>query len=615
MKSIKATVTYVEDNLKVFYYKNKSAFISAIIFAIISHSIVFQNQFTNADSIHLSEFPRELALLEGKWLIPIIESLRGRFFIPWYIGIYVIVLLCLGTILLIDVLEIKKKADQVVLAGFLVAFHGWAYSFPYYDIMISYTLAYTLSVLSIWLTERNKNGWALGAVIIVMMLALYQGFLAVSIGISMIMCLKALLFNESTKAKELLSYAMRFLVCGLLGIVLYLISLQLMPHIILDYPTRELDRIGTIGYLPLSDFPHIIRQTYINYIRFFLPSTTAYTGQYPYSYTPLYVSIIYLVLILITCILTIRKLISMNRWKNPFIMISLLIIGLLLPLGLNITQITASEVLLSPMRLFPFIIVFIVAFILMDSSPWLLKGLVRSFVLVLIIYNIQISATVYYAHHIQYERGYAYAIRMLDRLEVLPDFQGNTPVAIIGSITQSPSSYANFNRSTYNASEVFLGYNGFYLANQTPLQHRDFISRFLGTELTLADSQQVQQVQNSPKFTSMPIWPAFGSVAMIDGIAVIRLNIETSINVTKVDGNLFVIENAIPGIPEDYKWAWYVYLDGNQIDTLWYEEGNSRFYYSFDKTGSYRFRMFVQDQYGEFLFPPVWSDDIEYVIP
>ena len=56
-----------------------------------------------------------------------------------------------------------------------------------------------------------------------------------------------------------------------------------------------------------------------------------------------------------------------------------------------------------------------------------------------------------------------------------------------------------------------LNYEGFYL-------------NYLGKELVIAEDGDAREVRATEEFAAMPQWPENGSVAMIQGFAVVKIN-------------------------------------------------------------------------------------------
>jgi len=608
---------YIVTKIRSIPMNLRIAAFSTILFSVLTHSYVFLNKFVNADS-YRTFFPRELALIEGRWLSPFVESFRGVYAIPWLIGVYGTSLLVISCVLLVHMFEIESKINAFLIPFIITTFAAFAYAYMFDYIVVSHNLALLLSIYCVHLTNKYRYGWVPGAIVLMLSLALYQTFLAITMGLSVYFILNNILLH-SNKIKQTLLYGYRFILLGGVGIAIYMGSFYLSRILVPDFPTRTAERI-TLGQVPITDLHTLVPKSIQNFFSFFMPSNTERVGIYPYNYTPDWLFYLYIIMFSLILVFIISVVIKRKIYRP----INLLFIFLLLvsiPVSLNITNVTAPLVLLSPMRVSPFVLIMVYFIVFHEKysetiaskkAKRVTKSLVLFSVTIIGLHNMQKSALVYFQHHVQYERTFAFHNRVLSRIEKTNGFHRDMPVAFVGTILASPHSYTGFNRSELTFDEVFTGYGGFFAGNSTATQIFTFIDSYLGVYLSRATDDQINRIRNTEEFTNMTAWPDFNSVGIVDGVLVVKLNYETFVDVRHLTGSTFLVKNAIPTIPDDYLFAWYIYRDDGatiqQIEVIWYTEGLSSFEFDFSDAGKYRFRMFVQRPDGTLYMNPVFSN-------
>ena len=122
----------------------------------------------------------------------------------------------------------------------------------------------------------------------------------------------------------------------------------------------------------------------------------------------------------------------------------------------------------------------------------------------------------YHAQQLNYEATYAIAERVAARIEALDGYTTDSPVAVIGSVDSSVYGMRNRYMSDFSVA----------LGNQMlspPLVYPAFLSDYIGFPMPALTGEQRAFLNDSEEVAAMPVFPAQGSVAMIDGIAVVKL--------------------------------------------------------------------------------------------
>jgi len=597
---------YIIDKLKAINHHIILAFISTIAFTLIVHGVGFVNKFVNEDSIIGIFIPLTNDYQLGRWFAPIVQSLtRGGYTVPWVIAVYSTIFLAFAVSFLVSVLEMKSKLFIVLSALLIVSFPSVARQFAYEFMAIAYTASLLLAVLAVYFTKTYKFGFIVGAFSLMLSLALYQSYIGFTIGVSIFILIQMLL-REDVSIKKAATQSSKYIACGILGIIMYFISVEisLIIHdgILLDY--RGLDNMGRI---PLSDLPSLLRGSFNSFIDFF-------TMRSRFFYVNTVQSVAYMLLLLAAAYLLSYAIISKKMYREPIRVV--LIVGLLLtmPIGLNIVDVITPQMRSGVLQVHQFVLVIILVFVICEAVEIesrainLCRWVVLCMALITGANYMRDSGLYYFQLHVYYERTFAFYNRVLTRIEMVDGLERNMVIAPIGNlsipITFQPSA-RQFDPiiSDQGLWGQFVGVNQDHHYKMVM-----FISHYLGVQFLLASVEQTDLIRGNQEFRDMPVWPHMDSVAIIDGILVLKLNYDPPVMIEQVDGSKHKISNVVRQFSDEYYFAWGVYRYGDgRVFYAHYERGNDEIFFEFTHGGKYIVSMSMQDPQGEAFIPALQS--------
>ena len=587
----------------------KLAFFVSVFFTLLIHGYMFFNKFVSEDGLFGIYRPNAYSYFLGRWAIEHFTTMRGNYVIPWVIGVMVLLYLAVSISITVYLLETKSKIFTVLTSLLMTAMPSLAWWFSYDFLADIVPAAIMLSSVSVFLTKKYKYGFLPGAVVLMVSLATYQALLGFAAGLSVILIIKFCL-KESYTTKAAYLYLGRFVLLGAIGVLIYLVSVQIS----LFFGTLELAGhagVDAMGRVQIGSLPSLVRTAYLDFFRFF-------TIGNRFSYVSLLQSRLYMIvaasiLILFFYIIVVKKL---HRQLHRLGI--LLFMFLALPLSLNIIVVLAPDNLLRLINMYQLVLVIILAFALIEiaqeqGKPLFLTKLTKyavSLSVLLIAWHFwMLSGQFYFMHHMNYERTFAFYNRILARIEETEGFRGDLPLAFLGNYTG-----VSFRRSSEQFPNVTISsqFIGQFVgaASIEPFKPRNFIDHYLGVNFTLASPEQFDRVLSNPELWVMPIWPHSGSVAVIDGVIVVKLaeqlagNVE--ITIEQIDGSLHRIGSSV-SFPDDFLFVWYIYRDGEKIDSTQWTVGLSSIYVEFTERAGYSFAMFVRTSEGRWFIPAVHS--------
>jgi len=593
----------------------KIALISSTFFCVIIHSYFFMNKFVNEDSAEMLYRSLKYGYSSGRWFLFVIQAFRTVYNAPHVVGILTILYLVIANALIVSLLEVKSAAFAVSISLLLSAFPALAYSFSYDFMADAYTSSFLLSIMAIFFTKKYKHGYIAGALCLMLSLALYQSYIGSSIGLCLILLVIQLL-NNDVPIWRTFQNAIKYIICGTLGALLYICSVKLTV-LIYGNPLLNYKGVSSMGVIPLFMIPKLIRRSFIGFFSFFIPG-----GRY--FYVSRFLFFLYVSSALLAACLLISIIVKKKIYSDPLRIVSIVVLLTLIPIGLNAMDILAPEAFTSTINTHQFVYSFVFVIVICEYylscvSIIQVHKWIALILTLLIGYNYLLTSGIYYMKtNLYYERTFAFYNRVLSRIEELDSYQRNMPIFIIGKL---PSNKFNqpVNEFPVIANDrglwgQIVGLNSTSISNSYKM--RNFIRSFLGVELgPVASQSQINEAILTDEFQLMPIWPAKGSIAVINDIIVFKLNYEYEARIEHIEGPRHQIKNIIPDIPKGYLYAWYILRNGERIDAIWYQPDFSSFEYDFTDGGEYQVIMFVRTERNipEETFVVGYSNIISYV--
>ena len=487
--------------------ENKWAFLSALAFGLAAHMFAFTNKLMNADEVE-SLFGKGATVTSGRWGLEWVKLIFPDFSMPWLYGIISLILLALSACLIINLFEIKGRLMQVLLSGMLTAFPAQTGVFCFMFTSSAYALAFIMSVLAVYLPLRQGwKGLAAGFVLLTLSLSIYQAYIAVTASLFVLWLVKGCL--DGRGIKELVICAVKCLAMMLAAMVFYygisLLVLRLAGESFNTYVTGNVNAIS---------FPRKVRMAYDFFYYTFSYREFAYLSG-PFS------RLLHLVCMALCAIALLWESVRMIRTRRAAAAAMMLVLCALLPLAINCMFLVMAKESIHSLVLYSFVAVYVLAALLCErvlgaaAFPAKLGRDIVYFALAsVLVSNVFFANQCYLKMHLQYENAYSFYSILLGRVQKLPGYNEDTEIAIIG----------HQDNKLYTFPQFDLGYlkgPGQDLVNI--YSRENFLRRYMGVNVALADAAEVESISQTEEFAQMAEYPYYGSLAMIDGVAVVKL--------------------------------------------------------------------------------------------
>ena len=527
----KKIFTHPEDFEKTFLEwfnsSKKLAFLTAIIVGVITHITFLTDMIMSQDglwnSICYSE-PTNWEICLGRWGIFIADKIVNNLAIPTVVGIVGILLIAISTVLIVDLLKLKNKITVFLVATAMVVSPALTATFLYIYTAVAYCLSMLLSVITVCLIFKKKNkilNFILAIVLFTFSLGIYQSYIGVTVGLAAIRLIRDL-FDKNEKIWKFFLHGIMLVLIVVVGGLLYShITSTLLENLGLSQVSyKGMDSISIENTINLLD--ESIPKIYNDFSEFYfgdeIIKNTNFSRQEFYKL--LFVTVIILELI---------SIFSTGVFKNPFRILFIIIMNVILPIALNCVLLLTTETSTYALTAAQMMLIIPFAAMICELSGKRLTFIFKwatiiSMFLIVFTYYLADNAS-YIALKLRYNQAYATAVRIMDRMEETEGYDSEKPILIAGIISDNDIQYIHSsNIFQYTIGSVFDDpiFHGTYSGMEG--NWTKFMSIFLGMRVQFCNTIDYNNIMNSQDFKEMEIFPAENSVKSIYNVMVVKLD-------------------------------------------------------------------------------------------
>lgn len=506
-----ALLRWIQEKLKTY----RVPLLSSIIVGFLSYMFFFTNKLLNHDEAY-SLFTKGSTASLGRWFLMLADSIFPNFSMPWIYGVITICLIAIATCLIVHMFQIRSKLIQGLLAAIITAFPSLLSLMAYMFTSSAYSLAFLLAVLAAWLVTRwNKWCYLFAIGCMVISLATYQGYVALTASLLVLMVVFLLLNNEPLPAvlrKGVASLAFLILSLG----IYYLSTLVVNGYLGIELGEYASDRMQ----FSLADIP---ANALLAYERFFDCLLHSRNGLVPTPFSRfLHLTMLACcgVLLVLWCLCQKEK-----EWGRYLLLVIML---LLIPLAVCCMFLFTVPDSIHTLVLYSFTAVYVLIAILADHpltlENWnrikaallsLCVHLIPLCLVLIIVVNIYVSNAASLNMHLRYEMSYSFYTALIADLRMMPEFDENSKLAVIGF----------FNAPEYYETRLIplhsiVGTYGFVPSDYSKEQ---FLRDYLNFQISFVSDEEAAAIQQTSEFQEMPLYPYYGSMKWFGDTLVVRI--------------------------------------------------------------------------------------------
>lgn len=492
----------------------KCAFFAAVVAGYAAHLYAFTNLIPNSDGLS-RVYDLQQMTVSGRWFLHYATSLNNFTQMPAVIGLLSLLLIGLAAAFAVDVLGIRSGVLGAMSGAVMVAFPCMGYTFLYMFTASAYCLAIFLAVLSVWLARRGKLGFLLGVLLLALVMGTYQVYVTVSIALSVLCVLRQVLEGETT-FRQSLRFGLGLMAYIALGAVLYYVILRLVLRVkgleLLSYLGMD---AASAGY-PIKELPRLIFSTYKQVVAFFFVPSSADGFASP-VYALLNLAALVIGVGCCAVHLTDKKL-----WKPIWRSATVLGLVCILPLAVNFGQIISPYSAPTPLMKYAYVFIYLAVFLLCDLADGKkLTAAAPIWCAGLLLFCLNTNNLLYTASAQAHRAAESYLTRLMGRVEACEGYERGMEVLFIGAIPDEDI------RSAVE-SYAQVDHYSVPIHNVAPLNKHIYyyLNDWLSIPVEEPDEQTMIAMSDSAQFADMPLYPAQGSVQVVDGKVVVKLREE-----------------------------------------------------------------------------------------
>ena len=493
--------------------ENKVPLLASIIAGILAHMFAFTNKLVNYDDIHCL-FSKGSTFGLGRWGLSILDNVFPNYSMPWIYGIISILLMAISACIIIHIYHIHSKLLQVLLAGSILSFPSLTATVTFMFTLSSYAVSFMLAVLAVWFLQKDLKRYGPFALIcMVASLSLYQAYIAVAASLFVLILIQQLLLEESITSvirKGILFLGFLILSLGLYYLATLLIN-QLRGSTFSGMAENALS-------FDLASIPSDIITAYRTYFSYL---NEGVQGLIP---TTLSRILHYLCFIAAAALLVMWGICQRKKHLGRFLLLAALLA--IFPLASNCMYLFVDSSAVHTLVLYGIVSIYVLFAVIAEVSISLeisrkaillcqraaLNVIIFGFS-ILIVINTYVANEAYLNLYLRYENSYAFYTSLIADLKVMPGFDENTKLAVIG--------WYHWPDYFIEPSSKIMGASGF-MPDEYPKEN--FLRYFLGFPISMATAEEIDQITSSVEFAEMPVYPYYGSMKMIGNICVVKLS-------------------------------------------------------------------------------------------
>ncbi|MCL2525482.1 MAG: glucosyltransferase domain-containing protein [Coriobacteriia bacterium] len=506
----------------------KHSFLAALIIGFVTNIFVYSSLIFGDHSIAM---PRRTGHMvgAGRWIGEIAIQLSYSYLMPAIIGIFATVSLAAVAFLFCKIFDIREKISAFLIALIISTYPTVAIANVFQFTSANVHLGAALAVLAVYLAKKYKYGFLIGAVLLMIAIAIYQTLLNVALVLS-VMLLVFTIVSERFNWKYLgnLSARLGLLIAG--GGALYGISLPV---------SQFMTGITLTGYGGLSGdsmlsrmlSPRWLLDSFLSTSKYFFVNFDGARFQVVPS-----MHMAYILFLIIALILFMTVIINQRIYREPLRLSLLLLLTLLIPFASNFaTFFTEPGFRFSALMGLAFMLpmAFVVAGADNRSNIW---GIFKSLMLVCVLFigaNHVIVNNVYYLKaYYANQRIISFAGRLaveIDRL--IPEVSSEEKdIVYFGGIPNEHYPAIDDPFSSTLQGHPLANPHFLQMHNDGRWQQNQFVANLRnlhGVPVTLlSDDVKWVELRKSVLDSDMPAWPSEGGIAIIDDVIVINFGIE-----------------------------------------------------------------------------------------
>lgn len=513
----------------------KIAFFSSLLVGLIVHLSGITNHFLNHDSlIGIQGLSNRAQLVQGKWFSGVFYQIFGGNITnteTYFVIAILFLSICAG--ITVCFLQVKSNISAMLIGALMVTFPSVVATNSYVAASIVFFGALLLACLCVFFADHGRIGLFVSIIFMTLSLGTYQAMISYAVGLFILkMILESLKKTYSTK--ECILRGLKYILILVAAIILYYILLKTILFVTgVELGTYR--GISQMESIQIWNIPNLIKDAYAKVFKFFLFDS--------YGENTTFTAWLYRGIILcgITNYLALIK--KTGLYKDKVRVLLSVTLVLLLPLAVHIIAVLGQNINTHWCMIYAFVLIPIAVIVFADLNEYVSplanteddtnhtkRGLKETGISALIVLTLalgfiqgwkwfMITGECYTALRYSNSAAYAAGVQLSSKLTDM-GYENSIPLALVGDRI-TPFKVLDevvFSKSQYTG---IMGPEFIWDASHMYA----YLKNIIGLRFTPASTLEIEIVSNKYEVIfDMPIYPAEGSIRVIDGIMVVKMS-------------------------------------------------------------------------------------------
>ena len=491
----------------------KVCFVWVLIMGVCAHLYKITNWLPNWDSLVFRYDPQNMISM-GRWFLPVVCAPSSFYDLPFITGLMAIIFHGLGAVCICKMFGVRKNITAALIGATVITFPTVTSVMMYNYVADGYALAFLFSCAAAMLLTKDKPCYIGSLVLIALSAGIYQAYITVTI---MLLLLSLILdaIYKNTDLKNLLIKCLKFLITGILGMVLYYLMMTIILKItgttLLDY--QGFDSATSLKGIDIAGALYTVKESFIRYFFDFSAGLNVFI-------------VTNCIVFVLTAVLYLTDVIKNKLSIAKFLLLCVFVI--LLPVGASVLSFINSGIDYHNLMKMGFLVFYLFLILqyekaestsskLNTSVAWAILGVVA-----LLIFNQTIIANVsYHKLNMAYEKSYGALIRIADRIEQTEGAQECDRILVLGCLPESEAYSAVLPPDMTGTTDSYILRADDEVVGQSVLCSA--LNDYCGKKYKFISGGEKSELLGKIDTDRLNNWPEKNSISVIDNVIVIKL--------------------------------------------------------------------------------------------
>ena len=503
--------------------RNLALVLIYFILGYVTHLSVFLYKLGTKDSnvAGMFHYTPDWEATLGRFMIKPIDAFNSYLSVPMFTCTVAILLFAVGACLVLNILELDDLIYQIVVGGILVVNPCVGFTLTGFYCCMDYALSYILACLFAYFIKKEMKviNAIVAGIMLVLTLAIYQAYLGVAVSL----CLFIIIFSL-VKGEEIFSTLKKGIYMAIVGGV-STIAYYITMNIVLKCMNLEVSGYGgadSIFKTTILDLKIAIAVSYQDFI-FYLAD---YAGvMSPHFYRG---KVYFVVLVALFVASLITLIVKKQLYKEPIRVVGIGLLTILFPIAACVIMFVVKgrgmHMFMVQSLFLVFVLFGVIVYYFQNEYEGKRVGTIVGalFLIITFLYGYEMyainNATYEYNHMIR-NNMVSSAERILAEAEQLEGYETESEFCFAGYMVNSYPVYTYLEQMAYPGLTTLDC--DIYRFNQAIIEN--IYREDIGCWLTLCNEEKYSEIVSSQEFKEMPVYPNNGSVKMLNGYVVVKM--------------------------------------------------------------------------------------------